>query len=156
MTTFSNGPTHRQVISLHADLVKAVPDEHKKFLADLVWVHEEDDVFINTEDGGKCCKLIAVHAGLEKGDVKEQLKLLKARNTRVPKVEALSGRRSVWDIPEELTASPTIIVSGHHGKLHTEGLRLIIDEGGGFKDRPVAAIVLPSQKVIRDTDVLAK
>lgn len=27
--------------SLHADLVKAVPDEHKKFLADLVWVHEE-------------------------------------------------------------------------------------------------------------------
>jgi len=26
---------------LWADLVKAVPDEHKKFLADLVWVHEE-------------------------------------------------------------------------------------------------------------------
>lgn len=24
-----------------ADLVKAVPDEHKKFLANLVWVHEE-------------------------------------------------------------------------------------------------------------------
>lgn len=24
-----------------ADLVKAVPDEHKKFLADMVWVHEE-------------------------------------------------------------------------------------------------------------------
>lgn len=45
--------------------------------------------------------MIAVHAGLEKRvDVKEQLKLLKARNTRVPKVEALSGRKSVWDIPE--------------------------------------------------------
>ena len=27
--------------SLNADLVKAVPDDHKKFLADLVWVHEE-------------------------------------------------------------------------------------------------------------------
>ncbi len=26
---------------LCTDLVKAVPDEHKKFLADLVWVHEE-------------------------------------------------------------------------------------------------------------------
>ncbi|RDX68539.1 hypothetical protein CR513_52459, partial [Mucuna pruriens] len=163
--------------SLRADLVKAVPDEHKKFLADLVWVHEEisklcgsplvqqslfrlltdDDVFMNTDDGVKCCKLIAVHAGLEKGaDVKEQLKLLKARDTRVPKVEALSGRKSVWDIPEELTASPTIVVSGHHAKLHVEGLRLIIDEGGGYKDRPVAAIVLPSMKIIRDTDVLAK
>ncbi|KOM34692.1 hypothetical protein LR48_Vigan02g084200 [Vigna angularis] len=83
--------------SLHADLVKAVPDEHKKFLADLVWVHEE-----------------------------------------------------------ELIASPTIIVSGHHGKLHIEGLRLIIDEGGGCEDKPVAAIILPSQKIIRDTDVLAE
>ncbi|KAG5126298.1 hypothetical protein JHK82_027133 [Glycine max] len=89
--------------SLNADLVKAVPDDHKKFLADLVWVHEEDDVFVNTDDGVKCCKLIAVHAGLEKGkDLKEQLKLLKARDTRVPKVEALSGRKSVWDIPEEI------------------------------------------------------
>lgn len=26
---------------LRTDLVKAVPDDHKKFLADLVWVHEE-------------------------------------------------------------------------------------------------------------------
>lgn len=48
------------------------------------------------------------------------------------------------------------MVSGHHGKLHVEGSRLIIDEGGGYEDRPVAAIVLPSMKIIRDTDVLAK
>ncbi|QCE05937.1 uncharacterized protein LOC114190621 [Vigna unguiculata] len=156
---YDAGPTFESYGVPHgsADLVKAVPDEHKKFLTDLVWVHEEDDVFINTEDGSKCCKLIAVHAGLQKKvDVKEQLKLLKARDTRVPKVEALSGRKTVWDIPEELTTSPTIIVSGHHAKLHIEGLRLIIDEGGGFKDKPVAAIILPSQKIIRDTDVLAE
>ncbi|KAK7345385.1 hypothetical protein VNO77_15989 [Canavalia gladiata] len=140
-----------------ADLVKAVPDEHKKFLADLVWVHEEDDVFMNTDDGVKCCKLIAVHAGLEKGkDVKEQLKLLKARDTRVPKVEHLSGRKSVWDIPEGLIASSTILVSGHHGKLHVEGLRLVIDEGGGYPHKPVAAIVLPSMRIIRDTDEFKK
>ncbi|KAF7804326.1 calcineurin-like phosphoesterase [Senna tora] len=139
------------------DLVKAVPDEHKKFLADLVWVHEEDDVFMKTDDGIKPYKLIAVHAGLEKEkDVKKQLKLLKARDTRVPKVEALSGRKSVWDIPEELRQSPTIVVSGHHAKLHVEGLRLVIDEGGGYEDKPVAAIVLPSMKIIRDTDVLEK
>ena len=47
------------------------------------------------------CKLIAVHAGLEKGKgVKEQLDYLKAKDTRIPKVEALSGRKNVWDIPE--------------------------------------------------------
>ncbi|GAB2229582.1 hypothetical protein Droror1_Dr00013829 [Drosera rotundifolia] len=85
-----------------ADLLKAVPDEHKKFLGDLVWVHEEDDVTVETEDGIKHCRLIAVHAGLEKGkSVAEQLKLLKDRDSRVPKVVALSGRQSVWDIPEE-------------------------------------------------------
>lgn len=156
---YDAGPTFESYGVPHgsADLVKAVPDEHKKFLADLVWVHEEDDVFVNTDDGVKCCKLIAVHAGLVKGrDVKDQLELLKARDTRVPKVEPLSGRNSVLEIPEELTATPTIVVSGHHAKLHVEGLRLIIDEGGGYKDKPVAAIVLPSMKIIRDTDVLAK
>ncbi|CAL5389300.1 unnamed protein product [Camellia sinensis] len=140
-----------------ADLIKAVPDEHKKFLAELVWVHEEDNVCIETEEGIKHCKLIAVHAGLEKGKgVEEQMKFLKERDTRVPKVESLSGRKNVWDIPKELTEYPTIVVSGHHGKLHIEGLRLIIDEGGGFENNPVAAIVLPSRKIVRDTDVLPK
>jgi hypothetical protein len=125
---------------LYADLDNAVPDEHKKFLANLVWVHEEvlltffascfythikqslfsqplsikltilkafwimfyqEDVFINTDDGVNGCKLVAVHAGLEKGqDVKEQMKNLKARDTRSPKVQALGGRKNVWDIPE--------------------------------------------------------
>ncbi|KAK7278630.1 hypothetical protein RJT34_23664 [Clitoria ternatea] len=140
---------------LHADLVHAVPDAHKKFLADLVWVYEEDNVFVNTTGGVKCRKLIAVHAGLKKGDVEEQLKLLKARNTRMPRVGALYGKKSVEDIPEELIASETILVSGHHAKLSIEGSRLIIDEGGGYADKPVAAIVLPSMKIIRDTDVLA-
>lgn len=53
---------------------------------------------------------------------------------------------------QELSEKPIIVVSGHHGKLHIDGLRLIIDEGGGFKDKPVAAIVLPSMKIVRDTD----
>ncbi|KAM6592909.1 hypothetical protein CsatA_000612 [Cannabis sativa] len=136
-----------------ADLVRAVPDEHKKFLADMVWVHEEDDVCIETGDGIKHCKLIAVHAGLVSNqDVKEQLKFLKAKDTRVPKVDSLSGRKNVWDMPKELSETPTIVVSGHHGKLHIEGLRLVIDEGGGYEHKPVAAIVLPSMKIVRDTD----
>jgi hypothetical protein len=61
----------------------------------------QEDVFINTDDGVNGCKLVAVHAGLEKGqDVKEQMKNLKARDTRSPKVQALGGRKNVWDIPE--------------------------------------------------------
>ncbi|XP_043691883.1 tyrosine-protein phosphatase RLPH2-like [Telopea speciosissima] len=136
-----------------ADLVKAVPNEHKKFLADLVWIHVEDDVWIDTPEGRKHCKMIAVHAGLEKNKgVEEQLKLLKSKDTRVPKVEALSGRKSVLEIPEELTRNPTIVVSGHHGKLNIDGLRLIIDEGSGCEKNPMAAIVLPSGMIIRDTD----
>ncbi|GAB4833445.1 Tyrosine-protein phosphatase rlph2 [Ancistrocladus abbreviatus] len=154
---YDAGPTFESYGVPHgsADLVKAVPDEHKKFLADLVWVHEEDDVCVETAEGTKHCKLIAVHAGFEKGKgVEEQLKFLKARDTRVAKVEALSGRKNVWDIPEELTVNPTVVISGHHGKLHIEGLRLIIDEGGGYEHKPVAAVILPSMKLVRDTDLL--
>ncbi|KAF9597002.1 hypothetical protein IFM89_014716 [Coptis chinensis] len=136
-----------------ADLVKAVPDEHKKFLSELVWVHEEENVCVETSEGKTNCRLIAVHAGLEKvKGVEEQLKILKAKDTSIPKVEALSGRASVWEIPKELCEKPTIVVSGHHGKLHIDGLRLIIDEGGGKENNPVAAIVLPSMTLVRDTD----
>lgn len=53
------------------------------------------------EEGIKQCKLIAVHAGLEKNrGLEEQLKYLKARDTRIPKVEALSGRKNVWEMPK--------------------------------------------------------
>ncbi|PWA64756.1 calcineurin-like metallo-phosphoesterase superfamily protein [Artemisia annua] len=86
------------------DLMEAVPDEHKKFLADLVWIHEEDNVLIETDNGLQSCKLIAVHGGLERGkNVEEQIKYLKAKDTRIPKVEPLSGRKSVWDIPEVIS-----------------------------------------------------
>ncbi|KAI3985111.1 hypothetical protein MKX01_027197 [Papaver californicum] len=138
-----------------AELVNAVPDKHKDFLRDLVWVHEEDDVCIEISGEKKHCKLVAVHAGLEKGKgVEEQLKVLKVRDTKIPKVAALSGRKDVWEIPKELTEKPIIVVSGHHGKLYIEGLRLIIDEGGGYEQKPVAAIVLPSMKIIRDTELM--
>ena len=56
---------------------------------------------MQTEEGIQQCKLIAVHAGLEKGKgVEEQLKILKARDTSLPRVEALSGKKNVWDIPK--------------------------------------------------------
>ncbi|KFK38336.1 hypothetical protein AALP_AA3G100900 [Arabis alpina] len=136
-----------------SDLMKVVPESHKKFLTDMVWVHEEEDVCIETEKGLKQCKLIAVHAGLEKGkSVNEQLELLRGKDTSISKIQPLSGRKNVWNIPQELDDKQIVIVSGHHGKLHIDGLRLIIDESGGYSDRPLAAIVLPSKKIIRDTN----
>ncbi|KAL3628335.1 Tyrosine-protein phosphatase rlph2 [Castilleja foliolosa] len=156
---YDAGPTFESYGVPHgsADLVKAVSEDHKKFLADLVWVHEEDNVCIDTKEGLENCKLIAVHAGLEKGKgVEEQLSYLKAKDTRIPKVEALSGRKNVWNIPEELTKTPTIVISGHHGKVHIEEYRLIIDLGGGLVNNPVAAVVLPSKKLVLDTDQLPK
>lgn len=146
----------------------------------------QDDVCIETEEGLTHCKLIAVHAGLEtKNNVEEQLKLLRDKDTSIPRIQPLTGRKTVWGIPQvkktlkepnfvlrscsllkslcmtlfalehtlqELDDKKTIVVSGHHGKLHIDGLRLIIDEGGGYTDTPLAAIVLPSKKIIRDTD----
>lgn len=138
------------------ELLHAVPQEHKKFLADLVWVHQEDNVCIETVEGKRNCKLIAVHAGLDKAKgVEEQIKYLMAKDTSIPKVDPISGRANVWNIPEELGSKPVVVVSGHHGKLHIEGLRLIIDEGGGLEKNPIAAIVLPSMKIVRDNDVVA-
>ncbi|KAG0490718.1 hypothetical protein HPP92_007581 [Vanilla planifolia] len=68
------------------------------FLMDL-----KDSVWIDHSEGRICCKLIAVHAGLEKSkSVDEQLKFLKAKDTSIPKVEDLSGRHNVWEIPQWL------------------------------------------------------
>jgi len=138
-----------------ADLSRAVPKEHHKFLSELVWFHEEEGVYIDGPEGTTrlCCKLMAVHAGLAKSKkVDEQIRVLKAKDTSLPKVEALSGRKNVWDIPKELRDKPILMVSGHHGKLHIDGFRLIIDQSGGIKDNPLAAIVLPTQMLVRDID----
>lgn len=65
---------------------------------------------IETEKGVEFCKLIAVHGGLERGKgVAEQIKYLKAKDTRIPKVEPLSGRKSVWDIPQVLHYNPIVL-----------------------------------------------
>lgn len=136
----------------HGDpgLKDAVPPKHKKFLQELVWVYEQDSS--DTEVFGYN-KLIAVHAGLDKSKpVESQLKILRGRDVTVPWIETLSGRKSVWDTPPELVEQGVLVVSGHHGTLHIDKLRLIIDEGGGYPQLPIAAIVLPSRIIVRDTD----
>lgn len=52
---------------------------------------------IQAKEGIKHCKLVAAHAGLEGGEtVDEQFKMLKGKDTQVPKVGPLSGRAGVW------------------------------------------------------------
>ena len=56
---------------------------------------------IDTDEGQIICNLIAVHAGLERTiDLNEQLRVLRTRDTRVPKVQMLSGRQDVWNTPK--------------------------------------------------------
>ncbi|KDP42707.1 hypothetical protein JCGZ_23647 [Jatropha curcas] len=65
-------------------------------------IHEYlEDVCIQKEEGIKHCKLIAVHAGLEKWkNVEEQLKSLKAKDTRVPRIIPLSGKEKCLGYPK--------------------------------------------------------
>ena len=85
----------------------------------------QDDVCIQTEEGIKHCKLIAVHAGLERDEaVDEQLKTLKAKDTRVPKVGPLSGRASVWEIPKVGSPNPAFLL--HRFRVSDQAFHLAV------------------------------
>jgi hypothetical protein len=64
----------------------------------------------------------------------------------------LNSISCLWS--QELAAEGVLVVSGHHADLHLEKNRLIIDESGGL-DLPIAAIILPSREIVRDTDDFA-
>eukprot|EP00245_Coleochaete_scutata_P002751 TRINITY_DN1383_c0_g1_i1.p1 TRINITY_DN1383_c0_g1~~TRINITY_DN1383_c0_g1_i1.p1 ORF type:complete len:325 (+),score=52.56 TRINITY_DN1383_c0_g1_i1:244-1218(+) len=133
-------------------LIEAVPESHKCFLRNLVWVYEEEGVDVGAEESGYK-GIIAVHAGLEASvPMSEQLQALRMRDVTIPRVEALSGRKSVWKTPLELEQDGTLVISGHHGVLRLERHRLIVDESGGLGGRPIAAVILPQRVVVRDTD----
>lgn len=157
-STYDAAPTFESYGIAHGDrdgLVAALPDSHKEFLRNLLWVYEQEEEEEQGEGESAYTKLIAVHAGLEMDKpVEGQLALLRARDVSTPRVEALSGRKNVWDTPLELAQQKVLLVSGHHGALLTEPRRLIIDEFGGVDGKPIAAMVLPSREVVRDVDPL--
>ena len=75
------------------------------------------------------------------------------RDVTVRRLEALSGRSGVWEVPEELEKKGVVLVSGHHGTLRVDQKhRLIVDESGGTHFLPLAAIVLPKRIFVRDSD----
>ncbi|KAG0581466.1 hypothetical protein KC19_4G254200 [Ceratodon purpureus] len=149
-------PTFESYGVAHGDragLIAAVPDDHKEFLRNLAWVHEQEGEETGDPETSYS-KLIAVHAGLESKSVDTQMQMLQTKDAQHPRIEPLAGRKNVWNTPPELAAQNVLVVSGHHGKLHFESNRLIIDESGGFDHRPIAAMILPARELVRDTDDL--
>ena len=129
------------------DLLRKMPEEHKKLLASLEFVVEVEDV----DEHGK--KLIAVHAGLEEGECPFDVQMTALRERRVDQawIEALQGRANVMNLPKD-TPDDVIIASGHHGVLEIgDRRRIIVDECGGRIERPLAALILPERKVVRST-----
>lgn len=155
VSTFDSGSTFRSYGVDFADreaLQKAMPQEHKDFLQQLLWVHEQDGV--DTGDPATSySKLIAVHAGFEAGrSAAEQIQWLRQRIPVKTRIEEISGRHNVYENLPEHNDKNVLVVSGHHGCLDVaRRLRLIIDESGGL-DQPIAAMILPSRELVRDTD----
>merc|ERR1711963_460146 len=117
--------------------MREVPRSHQELLAAMPWVYETR--LPNDQ------RLIAVHAGLVSAeDVEQQLRMLRARDVTIPRVSQLSERKSVWDMPEELQKDNTILVSGHHGVVHCNGNRFIVDSG----QHSLRALVFPSQVLV--------
>jgi hypothetical protein len=96
-------------------------------------------------------RVLAVHAGLESGDLAAQLAKLAARDHSGAWLEPLCGRWNVVDAPEELAQDGCILASGHHGFVHVGEHRVIIDASGGDPRQRLAAAVLPGRYLVKDT-----
>ena len=148
---------------MREELLAAVPQAHKEFLASLRWVHDQP---VPWQPG----RLICVHAGLASGlgaaPAAAQLERLHARDLtarvlyeggdKAPKggdssrLAALVGRQGVLPMPPEL-ADHAVLVSGHHGfsdLAHGHADRLVLDHGGGSPLRPLEAVILPERTVV--------
>eukprot|EP00056_Hartaetosiga_gracilis_P000681 m.39695 g.39695 ORF g.39695 m.39695 type:complete len:521 (+) comp10303_c0_seq2:84-1646(+) len=127
-------------------LLKVMPVHHQQFIASLPWVVDKSFSF---------GRIIALHAGLDVSlPVKASLEILRNRDCGSVFMEGLAGRRNVSPPHPSLKGTTTIEVSGHHGFLDiTHPNRCIIDESKGLFENPLAGVVFPSRKVIRDSPV---
>jgi hypothetical protein len=123
------------------ELRAAVPDEHKRFLQGLPWIHEIP--------GFKF-----VHAGLETEgygymslSIDQQLQHLRLR-TPLPRPEMLCGRETVFQTPRGLIDTNTCVISGHHGTVHFGPHRIVFDSSGGHRTGLLQALILPEFRTI--------
>ncbi|KAL2634532.1 hypothetical protein R1flu_006011 [Riccia fluitans] len=154
-STYDAAPTFESYGVAHGDregLIAAVPENHKEFLRNLSWVHEQEGVDTGDPETSYS-RLLAVHAGLESHrPVEAQIQLLLQKDSTVPRLEQFYGRKNVWNNPKQLADERVLLVSGHHGALYIDKFRMIIDESGGLPNKPIAAIILPGRIIVRDSD----
>jgi hypothetical protein len=74
-----------------------------------LWFEQEGDETGDPETS--YTKLIAVHAGLESQSVEEQMQMLRTKDSKLPRIEPLAGRRNVWDTPPVRESSLTLLKS---------------------------------------------
>ena len=116
-------------------LRQAVPDEHKRFIADLPWCVEHPDYLF-------------VHAGLLPDQAySEQINALRARD--------FARNRPPWLCDRDLDDSPlppgcgVTVVSGHKRKSEVifRDQRILLDTTGGIGGK-LSAVLLPEREVV--------
>eukprot|EP00656_Telonema_subtile_P002018 TRINITY_DN10879_c0_g1_i3.p1 TRINITY_DN10879_c0_g1~~TRINITY_DN10879_c0_g1_i3.p1 ORF type:complete len:259 (+),score=33.17 TRINITY_DN10879_c0_g1_i3:114-890(+) len=151
----SYGVPFERELRAHTALCAAVPEAHKQFLRELIWVWECDTGFA---PGSVLC----VHAGLDsESAMLEQLEALRRRDLcaevlwdEAGECCSFSGRCGVLGMPGEL-AGGVLLVSGHHGMTMVEGDRVVVDYGEGKPYLPMEALAvsythltLPTKRIV--------
>ena len=150
-------------VEMRARLVAAVPAEHKDFLRELQWVHEQPVAW------GAATQLVCVHAGLDKDKPLEaQLAALRRRDLADPvlydkpaealeRIEAFSARGNFFP-PHPESAATCVTVSGHHGVSFEHGHRIVFDRSGGkdLGEHPLEALLLPEREALGHDGQLRK
>lgn len=62
-----------------------------------IWLKQEGEETGDPETS--YTKLITVHAGLESKAVDNQMQMLKTKDSKLPRIEPLAGRKNVWNTP---------------------------------------------------------
>ena len=154
LKSYGVAPDFRMPPRMREELVAAVPQAHRDFLAELQWVRDEP---IGWPPG----RLICVHAGLYSSrPAAVQLDRLHARDLSASvlhegadtgRIAALSGRQDVLSMPPDLVGK-AMVVSGHHGFMDLahggDPNRVVLDRGAGVPGRPLAAVLLPERTVL--------
>ncbi len=151
MTFNSYGVNFKYTIAARDEFIAAVPQSHKDFLRDMLWIYETHIPECTPS------RIICTHAGVGHENVESQILAMKNRDIidrshykdgiNDGRLYFLSGRSELLKTPDEFK-NEVLLISGHHGKRILKSNRIIIDKGAGQLKNPIEAIVLPFKAVI--------